>query len=105
MKSSNPLFVILDQHRLTGPNFIDWLRNLKVVLASERILYVLNQSPPATLPNEASQEEHITLEQWNDDDLQARCIMWASMSTKIHRQYEKYTSIREILLHVQNLFG
>ena len=105
MKSSNLLSVILDQNRLTGPNFIDWLRNLKVVLASEKIIYVLNQSPPATLRDEASQEEHITLEKWNDDDLQARCIMWASMNTEIHRQHEKYTSAREILLHLQELFG
>ena len=57
MKSSNPLSVILDQHRLTGPNFVDWLRNLKVILAFEKILYILNQKPPATLPDEASQEE------------------------------------------------
>ena len=69
MKSSNPLSVILDQNRLTGPNFVDWLRNLKVVLASKRILYVLNQKPPTTLPIEASQEERDTLDKWKDDDL------------------------------------
>ena len=31
--------------------------------------------------------------------------MWASITTKIHRQHEKYTSAREILLHLQELFG
>ena len=31
--------------------------------------------------------------------------MWASMSTEIHRQYEKYTSAKEILLHLQELFS
>ena len=30
--------------------------------------------------------------------------MWASMNTKIHRQYEKYTSENEILLHLQEFF-
>ena len=105
MKSSNSLSVILDQNRLTGPNFVDWLRNLKVILASERILYVLNQKPPITLPDEASQEERDTLEKWKDDDLQVRCIMWASMSIEIHQQYEKYDSAKEILLHLQELFG
>ena len=50
MRSSNPLSIILENHRLTGPNFIDWLRNLKVILASERILYVLEQSPPGPFP-------------------------------------------------------
>ena len=37
--------------------------------------------------------------------MQARCIMWASMSTELHRQHEKYTSANEILLHLQELFG
>ena len=31
--------------------------------------------------------------------------MWASMSTELHRQHEKYTSANEILLHLQELFG
>ena len=75
MRSSNPLSIILDQYRLTGPNFIDWLRNLKVVLAAEKILYVLNQSSPSPLPKNASQEEQDTLDKWNGDDLQAHCIM------------------------------
>ena len=63
MRSSNPLVIILDQHRLTGPNFIDWLRNLKVILASKKILYVLEKCPPGPLPKNASQEEHITLDE------------------------------------------
>ena len=105
MRPSNPLSIILDNNRLTGPNFIDWLRNLKVVLASEKILYVIEQSLPRSLPNNSSQEEHDTLEKWKDDDMQARCIMWASMTTELHRQHEKYTSAYEILLHLQELFG
>ena len=61
MRQSNPLTIILEQHRLTGPNFVDWLRNLKVVLAYEKILFVLTQSPPEPLPADVSQEERDTL--------------------------------------------
>ena len=61
MRSSNPLSIILENHRLTEPNFINWLRNLKVILASERILYVLKQSPPGPLPPNVMQEECDTL--------------------------------------------
>ena len=71
MRSSNPLSIILEQNKLTGPNFNDWLRNLKVVLASEKILYISQQSPPEPHPRNASQEEHDTLEKWKEDDLQA----------------------------------
>ena len=31
--------------------------------------------------------------------------MWASISTELYRQHEKYTSANEILLHLQELFG
>ena len=61
MRSSNPLAIILDQNRLIHPNFIDWLRNLKVVLASEKIFYVLEQSLLGPLPENTSQEEQMTL--------------------------------------------
>ena len=63
MRSSNPLAIILDQNRLTGLNFIDWIRNVKVVLASEKILYVLEQSLPGPLPENTSQKVKVTLKQ------------------------------------------
>ena len=31
--------------------------------------------------------------------------MWAFMSNEIHRQHEKYTNAKKILLHLQELFG
>ena len=37
--------------------------------------------------------------------MQARCIMWASMTTELHQQHEKFTSANEILLHLQKLFS
>ena len=69
MRQSNPLTIILEQHRLTGPNFVDWLHNLKIILAYEKILYVMTQSPSEPLPVDVSQEECDTLEKWKDDDL------------------------------------
>ena len=36
MSSTNPLHGIMNVNRLTGPNFTDWLKNLKILLKSER---------------------------------------------------------------------
>ena len=69
MRPSNPLSIILDNNRLTGPYFIDWLRNLKVVLAFEKILYVIEQSLPPSLPENSSPEEYEVLTKWKDDDM------------------------------------
>ena len=62
MKLTNPPFIILEQYGLMGPNFVDWLRNLKVVLAFKKILCVLTQSPPEPFLANVSQEELDTLE-------------------------------------------
>ena len=62
MKPTNPPIIILEQYRLTGPNFVNWLGNLKVVLASEKILCVSTQIPPEPLPANVSKEERDTLE-------------------------------------------
>ncbi|XP_061336491.1 uncharacterized protein LOC133283624 [Gastrolobium bilobum] len=37
---------ILDANKLTGPNFTDWYRNVKIVLQSEKKAYVLDSPVP-----------------------------------------------------------
>ena len=48
---------IPESNKLNGPNFLDWLRNLKIVLGLEKILHVLEEVapefPPADAPIEA----------------------------------------------------
>ena len=40
MSTTVNLRSILDANKLTGANFMDWLRNLRIVLKTERIAYV-----------------------------------------------------------------
>ena len=37
---------ILDKEKLNGTNFLDWHRNLRIVLKHERKLYVIDQPIP-----------------------------------------------------------
>ena len=46
MTSFNPLVTILNQSKLTGSNYVDWKRNLDIVLAAEEHKYVLSQPCP-----------------------------------------------------------
>ena len=39
--SFKPLFVILKENKLTGPNYIDWKRNLNLILTAEEYKFVL----------------------------------------------------------------
>ena len=37
---------VLEKDKLTGTNFLDWFRNLRIVLKQERKLYVLDEPLP-----------------------------------------------------------
>ena len=57
MASFSPLVAFLNQNKLTGPNFVDWKRNLDIVLITEELKYVLTQPCPCFPSLDASLEE------------------------------------------------
>ena len=78
MPSNVNIRSILDNNKLTRPNFLDCFRNLKIVLKVENIAYVLNRSlPQSPLTNACAYEKHVA-----NSEI-ASCIMLASMTTKI----------------------
>ena len=58
MGSFNPLAVIRKENKLIGPNYIDWKRNLNIVLTLEKYKFVLTQEYP-TQPSEGVIDEEI----------------------------------------------
>ncbi|KAJ9547444.1 hypothetical protein OSB04_019987 [Centaurea solstitialis] len=71
---------ILEKDKLTGSNFLDWERNLMIVLRHERKWYVLEEplgeAPPANAPA-AARNAH---KKHSDDLLDVVCLMLATMS-------------------------
>ncbi|XP_042408456.1 uncharacterized protein LOC121997857 [Zingiber officinale] len=105
MASWNPLSVILDQSKLTGPNYSDWLRYLKIILASEKISYILDKAPPKEAPVNVTPNELEKLEKWSYHNLQARCYMLASMLNGLQRLFEETMDAKDIHIHLQELYG
>ena len=88
MSASNPLTKILDIHRLTGPNFKDWLRNYKIILGSKKLTHVLDQDPPAIQHVRLLNREHL----WKSGQMMitkpgttcwVQCLMIYSANMKI----------------------
>ncbi|KAL9443979.1 hypothetical protein AB3S75_017201 [Citrus x aurantiifolia] len=100
---NNLLARILDNYRLTGPNYVGWFRNLRIVLNYEKISYVLNSPEPNILPEGASEAECVTYQKWQDDDLSARSYIVASMSSELQRQHENMPNPSSMILHLQEL--
>lgn len=103
MSSALSLRSILDAHKLTGPNFADWLRNLKIVLRVEKLEYVLNSPKPAEPADDAHDDEHVVYRKWIDDANVAQCIMLASMNIELQKQHE-HMDAHTILTHLQELY-
>ena len=102
MSLLNPLCGILDVNRLTGPNYTDWLCNLRIVLTAEKIVYVLDTVMPT--PEEVANEDEIArYVKYIDDSTLTQYYMLGSMTPELQRQHEKM-DVRSILLHVRKLF-
>ena len=104
MSASNPLTRILETNRLTGTNYKDWLRNLKIVLDCEKIGYILD-SDISTLPTRPTDVQRQMHQKWMDDDIRVKCYMMASMSNELQCQHENLKTARDILAHLQELYG
>lgn len=105
MGTFNPLFEILKDNKLTGPNFIDWKRNLLIVLTAENYRHVLTTNPPELPGATATQEEWDAYEKWRRADEMTKCYMLASMSNVLQHQHQNFPTAKDILVNVTEMFG
>ena len=96
---------ILEKHTLTGPNFLDWIRNVRLVLRQEKVEYVLDKPIPVKPTDAAELEKYDdTIRQKHVDDAgNVQSVMLASMSMELQRQHEKMMPY-EMLDHLKSLF-
>ena len=83
MASSLSLRGILDTNKLIDPNYVNWLRNLKIVLTQEKISYIFDTLDPGQLGDDATEDEVATYKMWQNDSLTVKCIILASMSNDL----------------------
>ena len=82
---NNNLKAILEADKLTGPNYTNWLRNLKRVLRSEKLGYVMKQAVPPSLAGNVSTAGHEAYLK-HAEDMEVACdIILASMSPGLQK--------------------
>ena len=64
MSSTSPLHGILDVNRLTGPNFTNWIMNIKILLKSKCIAYILEGDGPLEPVSDVSKDEVWEYQKW-----------------------------------------
>ncbi|GKC53415.1 hypothetical protein Tco_1076160 [Tanacetum coccineum] len=85
--SSFSLLSVLGRERLTGPNYMDWMRNLRFTLRYENKEYVLDEQIHI-INNDSTQEEIEAHQKHYDDANKVSCIMAASMSPELQKTFE-----------------
>ena len=104
MSALNPLARIFESNRLTGTNNNDWLRNLRIILTSEKLDHVLNQKP-LVLPNCPTAKQRNAYKKWTDEDSRIKCYVQPSMSNDLQIQYKHMPTARAMITHLQELYG
>ena len=83
--SFNLLSLILSQNKLTGENFIDWKRNLNIVLTYEKHKFVLLEACPPKPAANATKVVRDSYEKWIASNDMAHCYMLASISNVLQQ--------------------
>ncbi|XP_057771012.1 uncharacterized protein LOC130990796 [Salvia miltiorrhiza] len=89
--SNLSLKCLMETDKLTGSNFTDWLRCLRLVLRLEKIEYVLDDPISVILDKKSAEyasfdedahKKHV------EDATMAQCVMLTFMNTELQRQHE-----------------
>ena len=93
---------VMDDKILTGPNFLDWLKNLRIVLKEEKIAYVITEpihgSPTADAPESVQRAYKKCL----FDSARVGLIIHTSMSPEFQKRYkteDAYSIVRHLREH------
>ena len=102
---------ILEKEKLNHTNFMDWYRNLRIVLKLEDRAYVL-EDPIPDQPEEDDAEGMAFWEKHCTDSVQVSCLMLGTMIPELqkdfehHSAYDMITQLKDMFLqqaHVERL--
>ena len=79
--STMSLRSVPEKDKLTGTNFLDWFRNLIIVLKQERKLYVLDEPLTEEPVENVPRVEKNAYEKHHNDSIDVACLMLATMSS------------------------
>ena len=82
---SLPLAMILTQNKLTGENYVDWKRNLDIVLTAENYKMVLTKPCPSESIEESDKEDKEAYKAWLRSEEIARCYILASINNVLQQ--------------------
>ncbi|KAG8492837.1 hypothetical protein CXB51_010063 [Gossypium anomalum] len=86
---------VIEKDKLNGLNFLDWFRNLRIVLKQEQI--------PDEPPDNASRGDKDAYKKHLDDMVDVGCLMLATMNPELQKQHEVMVAY-DMIEHLKELY-
>ncbi|KAK8584245.1 hypothetical protein V6N12_068491 [Hibiscus sabdariffa] len=87
---------LLEKEKLNGINFLDWFRNLRIVLKQERNEYVIEEPVPDEPAPNAPRVDKDKFKKHMDDMVDVGCLMLATMNSELRKQHENMVAYEMI---------
>ncbi|KAK8535581.1 hypothetical protein V6N12_057097 [Hibiscus sabdariffa] len=94
---------ILEKEKLNGINFLDWFRNLRIVLKQERKEYVIEEAVPNDPGPNASRADKDKFKKHMDDMVDVGCLMLATMTPELQKQHESMVAY-EMIQNLKDIY-
>ena len=102
MANSLLLKSTLEKNPLNDTNFIDWYRNLRIVLKHEKKLYEIESPIPPEQTKDATIDDIEIWQKLKKDADDSQCTMLASMMPKLQKQHE-HMDLYSIILYLKEM--
>ena len=94
---------VLEKDKLNGLNFLDWFRNLRIVLKKEWKLYVIEAPTPKSPPPNATRADMDDHKKILNNVLDMGCLMLATMTPELQKQHEDMI-VYQMIKHLKELY-
>ncbi|GJW06658.1 retrotransposon protein, putative, ty1-copia subclass [Tanacetum coccineum] len=101
--NNNSISLILENEKLNGSNFLDWYRNLRIVLKNKQKLHHLDEALPEAPPATTTADVRNAYTRMVVEQQEVVCLMLVSMTPGIQKNLEDRTAF-EILQELKTMF-
>ena len=90
---------------MTGPSYVDWKRNLDIVLIAEEHKFVLSEPCPNFPTLDAPSKERQRYDRWWKSNEMAKCYILTSISNVLQHQMQDVELASDIMFSLKEMFG
>ncbi|XP_043687795.1 uncharacterized protein LOC122639023 [Telopea speciosissima] len=95
---------LIKDHVLTSSNYVDWRRNIKLLLSAEGLMSVLDEDEPG-FPNEESPDSKPTYKLFRQKNSKAKLLVLSSLKKTIADLVKDMYLTKDMMEELKEMYG